>query len=187
MEKQLAQVSAPAERWDILHKLSRSWFLDDLAKAADYAQQSAQLAADLKDAQKRAKSAIIQAEIAQKNGRLAAARSFFEQAKTAADEAQLPGLALDALANLHKLSAEQGDHKAAYQWSLEWATRAQIEANRAATEQKKQHEATQQETIQQKDRERNILLGVLALCAIGFLWFFYSRQRANRRIAGELA
>lgn len=187
LEKQLSQVSAPTERWDILHKLSRSWFLDDLAKAADYAQQSAQLAADLKDAQKRAKSAIIQAEIAQKNGRLAAARSFFEQAKTAADEAQLAGLTLDALANLHKLSAEQGDHKAAYQWGLEWATRAQIEANRAAAEQKKQHEATQQETIQQKDRERNILFGVLALCAIGFIWFFYSRQRANRRIAGELA
>lgn len=100
-----------------------------------------------------------------------------------------PGLnerLLDAAAK-EDSALKRGNYRAAHEWSREQTRLLQEKSLRAAAEQQKRREAAEAELARQKIRERYLLLAFVAGFVIIIFGFYYARQRANRRIRGEMA
>jgi len=187
LEKQLPNASTKEEQWDIQYKLAKNWLVDDLQKASAYAQKATQLAVGMQDKKRQAEATFIQADIALRSKQPLAAIALYTRVRELATAVSISDLTIEAVENLHRLTAKQGDYKAAYQWSQERATLLQEKSRRYADEQHLKHEAAQKELGAQKTRENRILLAVLAGFVVVLTMFYYARQRTNRRIAGEFA
>ena len=187
LEAQLRSATARDEQWDIAYKLSKNLLVDAPDKAAVYAKQAVQLAGDMQDKKREAQATLVSADIARRAGREQEAIQQYTRSREAAAVAGLPDLALQAVENLVEITLKRGDYKAAFEWSRERTTLLQEKSRRYADEQRKKHEAAQAELAEQKTRERRILLASLAGLVVVMFGFYYARQRANRRIRGEMA
>jgi class 3 adenylate cyclase len=112
--------------------------------------------------------------------------AFWENSLKAQSASDLDTRLRDATAKEDSL-LKRGNYKAAYEWSRERATLLQEKARRVAAEQRKQQEAAQTELAEQKKRGNRILMASLAGLAAIMLGVYYARQRAYRRIQGEMA
>ncbi len=187
LEARLRNATAKDEQWDLAYKLSKNWLVDAPEKAAVYANQAVQLAEELQDKKREAQAAMVGADIARRRGREREAAQLYTRSKEAAVASSLPDLALQAVDNLLEIAVKQGNYKSAYEWSRQRATLLQEKSRRYADEQRKKHEAAQAELAEQKSRERRILLASLVGLVVVMTFLYYARQRANRRIQGEMA
>ncbi len=187
LEAQLRQATASDQRWEITYRLSKNWLITDVNRAADYAKQSLQLAIAMRDKRREAESALLHAEIAERQGHPAEALTLYTQTHQAATAAGLPDLQLQASEKLQVISAKEGNYKAAYDWSRQRSVLLQEKARLYAEEQRKKYEATQTALEAQKKRENS--MGMLLLAVLGLILtvVYYLRQRANRRTRGEMA
>ena len=187
LEAQLRQATASDQRWEITYRLSKNWLITDVNRAADYAQQSLQLAISMRDRRREAESALLHAETAERQAHPTEALALYTQAHQAATAAGLPDLQLQASEKLQAISAKQGNYKAAYDWSRQRSALLQEKSRLYAEEQRKKYEATQTALEVQKKRENGMGLVLLAVLALILAILYYLRQRANRRTRGEMA
>lgn len=185
-ERLLAAATTP-EKQALNYQLAKLSAMTNPTQAALYAQQALDLSIELNNSQKEAESAWVGADLAERSGRLSMAISLYAQAKTAALKAGLPTLPLEAVVKLEMLTTKQGDYQAAYQWAQEHRLLLQEQCRLEADAQRRLHEAAQTDLAKQKNRETQIIVAALLGLAILLLFFSYSRQRAGRRMRGELA
>lgn len=187
LEERLRNANTPEEQSDIHFKLAKNWFADNLDRADFHAQKALTLALEAQNKSREAEVAFFGGNIARRRNRNREAIAHYTQAHAAAMSATLPDLALQAVEQLQELTAEQGDFKAAYNWSLKRADLLQGKARRAAETQRRQQEAIQAELAAEKVRASRIWMATLAGLILFMSILYYFRQRANRRMRGELA
>ena len=177
----------PEEQQAIYFQEAQSLRSTDPKQAAAAVQKALQLSVEIKDRRKEAESAWLGADLAEKAGNLPTAILLYAQAKSAAQAALLPEMPLQAVEKLQNIAAKQGKYQAAYDWGKEYTTLVQEKSRRYAEGQDRLHEAAQAALVAQKKRENNIVLAALLGLVAVMLFFYYARQRANRRIRGEMA
>ncbi len=187
IEQRLRVTTSYQEKQGMTYQLARLLFFSDPAQAARYAEQALKLSVQLHDQVKEAESAWLAADLAERAGHLPAAVSFYTQARAAAVQTNLPNLPLQAVEKLQTITAKQGNYKAAYQWTQEYNLLLQAKYQAQINEQNSVQTTTQATWINQRERERYILFIVLSGLAIAMVFFFYHRQRTNRRMRGEMA
>ncbi len=187
LERQLEQTTASDQRWEITYRLSKYWLISDPARAGAYARQLLQLAISMNDKRREAESAWVNADIAERQTRVAEALALYNQTHLAATAAGLPDLQLQASEKLQTISARQGNYKAAYDWSRQRSALLQEKSRLYAEEQRQKYEATQAALEAQKKRENGLGLALLAILGLVLAVLYYLRQRANRRTRGEMA
>ena len=187
LEQQLQQATAPDQRWELTYRLAKNWLVTDLNKAATYANDALKLAVELKDKRREAESAWVNGDVAERQKQIEQALVFYDRSFQASTTAGLPDLALQATEKLHALQARLGNYKAAYDWSRQRSTLLQERAHFMAEEQRQKNEKAQAELAAQDQRENRISILVAAGLALVLVVFYYFRQRANRRIRGEMA
>ncbi len=187
LEARLRESTSKDEKWELNYKLAKNWLMSDRSKARTYAHNALDLAMERGDKHREAESAWICGDIAERDGRQKDALMLYSQTRTAAAAAALPETALQAVEKLEEMTAKQGDFKTAFEWSRERAALLQEKSRRYADEQRLKHEAAQASLAKQQAREDRILLAALAAMAIVLTLLYYFRQRANRRVRGELA
>ena len=187
LEARLSDATSADEQYELHFKLAKNWLADDLAKAERHVQQAMALAAAAQDKTRQAEAALVGAEVAHRARRLPDALARYTQAQEAAVAGSLPDQTLQAVQGLHDLSVQQGNYREAHRWSNEQSALLQAKSRRYADEQRKKHEAAQTALAAQKNREMRIWLAALAGMLLSLSTFYYLRQRANRRVRGELA
>lgn len=187
LEQQLRQATAPDQRWELTHRLSKNWLVTDMDKAAVYAGQALELAGALQDKRREAESAWVTGDIAERRTRIPEALTFYNRTYQAALAAGLPDLSLQAAEKLQTLQARQGNYRTAYEWSRQRSALLQERARLFAEEQRLKYEAAQAELAGQKQRENRMTLTLIAALASILAVLYYVRQRANRRTRGEMA
>lgn len=100
----------------------------------------------------------------------------------AEEEAQL-----QAIEQLQESNAKQGNYKAAYELSRQRSVLLQEKSRRYVEEQRQKYESARVALEAQKKRENSLWVVLLAGWAIVLAILYYLRQRANRRIRGEMA
>ncbi len=187
LEERLRNATSKDEQWGLAFNLAKNLLTIDQAKAAAYAEQALQLAREIDSKQKEADAASVAADIAVRSGRFKDAISLYARAYDNGVATGASDIVQQSVEKLKELNAKQGNYKAAFEWSERQAALVQENTRRYADEQRQKHEAAQEALAAQKNRETQILLASLAGLLAVMMVFYYTRQRANRRIAGELA
>ncbi len=187
LETRLLHATTPAEQGDIHFKLAKNWFADSLEQADAHAEKSVALALETQNKGLEAEAVFFRGNIALRRGRSREAVAYYTQAQVAAKASALPDLALQAVEQLQELTAQQGDYRAAYNWSRERAELLQGKARRAAEAQRRKQEAVQAELAAEKNRASQIWMASLAALIVLMSILYYFRQRVNRRRRGELS
>ena len=187
LEERLRNTTAKDEQWGIAFNLAKNLLTTDREKAAAYAEKALQTAQEINSRQKEADAAFVGADIAERSGRYKDALSLYARAREAANAAGIPEIEQQSVEKLKEINARQGNYKAAYEWGEQLAALLRENTRRYADEQRQKHQAAQEALEAQKNRETRILMASLAGLLVVLMIFYYTRQRANRRIAGELA
>ena len=187
LEERLRRANTKDEQWEANFSLAKNLIMADHKRAAAYARTALNLASETADKGREAESAWVCADIAERDSRLKDAVQFYSQAKVAAGNGVRPDMPLQCVEKLQEITAKLGDYRAAYEWSRERTSLLQEKARRAAEEQRLKHEAAQADLREQKIREDRIVVTSLLVLTILLAALYYIRQRANRRIRGELA
>jgi len=187
LENRLLKATQPEEQWDIHYKLSRNWLVDSPGIADFHAQQAVRLAIELKDKKLEAQSLIVSGDIARRKGDDLAAVSLYTRGRAAANISGLPDVELQAVESLLEISVRQKNYKLAYEQSQARATLLQERTRRYTEEQRQKYESAQTILGEQKNREVQMLMASIAAFFALIAFFYYTRQRANRRTAGEFA
>lgn len=187
LEERLRSASTPADQFDVHFKLAKSLFADELERADFHAGKAVALATELQDKSREAEASFFRGNVARRRGSNREAVDYFTQAREAANTGALPDLSLQAVEQLQEVTAQQGDYRAAYNWSRERTELLQAKARRAAEEQRRKQQTIEAELVARKERATRIWTAALAGLILAMSMLYYFRQRANRRTRGELA
>ncbi len=187
LESRLRQATTAQEKLEISAQLARAEGANNPKQAAVYAEQALRLAVQLKDQQQETEIAWLAADLAERGGRLPDAIRLYEQAKTAASAAEMTSYPLQATEKLYTLCAKLGDYPAAYRWQQAHAILLEQQYRKQTMDLNRQHVEELAARSNQKDYETRVLLAALSGLALLAVFFYYSRQRAHRRIRGEMA
>jgi class 3 adenylate cyclase len=187
LEQQLKQTTLPEQQWDLNYRLSKNLLATDVVRAGVYADRSFQLAILLKDKKREAESIWLRADIAERQGQIQQALIFYRQTYDAAQAAVQPDLLLQATEKLQTLYARQNTYREAYEWSRKRSALLQEKSRLVTAEQRQKYEETEAALTQQKKRENRTILLLSGLLGLILTVLYYFRQRANRRVRGEMA
>lgn len=187
LENSLKTAATPMEKWKINYALARNLLTVDAGKASVYAGSALALALEMKDREREAESAMVGADIAWRSGKLQDARPLYTRAREAAVAAVLPDLALESIEKLQEIAIRQNDYKTAFELNQERTRLLQEKTRRFAEQQSKEREAGNNALLEEKSRDTRIMAYLLVGFLLVLTWLYYARQKANRRIAGELA
>ncbi|MBV6443446.1 MAG: adenylate/guanylate cyclase domain-containing protein [Haliscomenobacteraceae bacterium CHB4] len=187
LESRLRNASSKDEQWKITCALARNLLSTTPEKAAAYARQAITLAVETQDKRREAESALLAADIAWRVNRLPDAKTFYAQAREAANVAGVPELVLESVEKLQDIAVRQGDYKAAFELSQERTRLLQERTRRYSEQQAKDRETINAALLEEKNRDTRILAILVGCFLVVLTFLYYARQRANRRIRGELA
>lgn len=187
LESRLSSAATKDEQWKITYALARNLLTTTPEKAARYARQAMTLAAEAQDKRREAESALLAADIAWRLKRLQEAKAFYTQAREAAIVAVAPDLVLESVEKLQDIAVQQGDYKTAFELSRERTQLLQEKNRRFSEQQAKEREIINAALLEEQNRDTRILAIIVGCFLVVLTFLYYARQRANRRIRGELA
>ena len=187
LEARLQTTSAIDEKWKITNSLARNLLTTDPERASKYARDALALALEMKSKDQEAQSAILAADVSWRLNRLKDASTFYAQAREAAFSASMPGLQLEAVEKLQEVAVRQSDYKTAFELNQERTLLLQDKSRRYSEQQEKEREASNAAALEEKSRDTRMLAALLAGFLLVLTGFYYTRQRADRRIRGEMA
>lgn len=187
LESRLQAATTSEEKWKATYALARNLLTTNPTQAADYARKALDLAVEMKHKGHEAESALAGADIAGRRGDLKEAQTLYARAREASIAAALPDLALESIEKFQDLAIRQNDYKTAFELNQERTRLMQEKTRRFSEQQAQEREANNAQLLQEKSRDTRILGALLAGFLLTLTVLYYARQRANRRIAGELA
>ena len=191
LEARLQATSTPAEQGDLEFKLAKNWFADNLDSADAHAQKALALAVSTHNKSREAEVALFRGSIKRRQERYREAIASYTRAWETASAGIPPEAALQpalqAAEQLQELTALQGDYKAAYTWGRRQAELQQQSTRSHADEQLRQQQAIQAELTAQKKQATYTWSAILASLILFMSVLYFTRQRSNRRMRGELA
>jgi len=187
LETNLRNATAPGERCDINLALARNLLATNPDKAAQYAQDALSLAKELNDKRRETEATLVGGDIAMRAGRYKKAQPRYAQAREAAIAAPLPERELEAVEKLQEIAVREGDYKAAFEWNQERTRLLQDKTRRLSEQRTRERDAANAAMSEEKNRNTRILTASLAGFLLVLTLFYYARQRAYRRIRGEMA
>ena len=187
LESSLKAATSSDEKWKITYALARNLLTTDPAKATVYAQNALTLAEEMKSKSHEAEAALVGADIAWREGRYKEARPLYARAREAAIVAVMPDLALESVEKLQEIAVRQNDYKTAFELNQERTRLLQEKTRRFSERQAQERDAANADMLKEKSRDTRMLTALLAGFLLLLTMLYYARQKANRRIAGELA